>query len=189
MRPFTLWGGVDSPSKGAISPCLGFWFLNPSACQVCLHCIVYHVISYSCLAFCLGNYLFYPLYVLLLSWEISASTIWGWQKKHIRLLLFYLGISTEVKFVLTIHARRCLCIYFHLACSCCFSVFFFNIKKKKKKREKMRNFYFSFLIAFQILNIFLPDTSVHCALIEYAYIWLRVYDWYLLSFLVHLNAR
>jgi len=43
-------------------------------------------------------------------------------------------------------------------------------KKKKKKREKMRNFYFSFLIAFQILNIFLPDTSVHCALIEYAYI-------------------
>jgi hypothetical protein len=31
MRPFTPWGAVDSPSIGAISPCLGFWFLNPSA--------------------------------------------------------------------------------------------------------------------------------------------------------------
>jgi hypothetical protein len=52
--------GVDSPSKGEVSPCLGFWFLNPSACQVCLHCIIFHVISYSCLAFCLMNHLFYP---------------------------------------------------------------------------------------------------------------------------------
>jgi hypothetical protein len=58
MRPFTLWGGVDSPSKGEVSPCLGFWFLNLSACQVC------HVISYSCLAFCLRNHLFYPLIIL-----------------------------------------------------------------------------------------------------------------------------
>jgi hypothetical protein len=31
MRPFTPWGGVDSPSIGVVSPCLGFWFLNPSA--------------------------------------------------------------------------------------------------------------------------------------------------------------
>jgi hypothetical protein len=29
---------VDSPSRGVISQCLGFWFLNPSACQVCLYC-------------------------------------------------------------------------------------------------------------------------------------------------------
>jgi hypothetical protein len=43
---------------GEVSPCLGLWFLNPSACQVCLHCIVYHVISYSCLAFCLRNHIF-----------------------------------------------------------------------------------------------------------------------------------
>jgi hypothetical protein len=34
----------------------------------------------------------------------------------------------------------------------------------------MQNFYFSFLIAFQILHVFLPDTWVHYALIEYAYI-------------------
>jgi hypothetical protein len=51
---------MDSPSKGEVLPCIGFWFLNPSACQVYLHCIVYHVISYSCLAFYLRNRLFYP---------------------------------------------------------------------------------------------------------------------------------
>jgi hypothetical protein len=31
-------------------------------------------------------------------------------------------------------------------------------------------FYFFLLIAFQILHVFLPDISVHCALIKYAYI-------------------
>jgi hypothetical protein len=34
-----------------VSPCLGFWFLNPIACQVCLHSFVNHVLSYSCFAF------------------------------------------------------------------------------------------------------------------------------------------
>jgi hypothetical protein len=34
MRSFTPWGGVDSPSIGAVSPCLGFWFINPSAYQI-----------------------------------------------------------------------------------------------------------------------------------------------------------
>jgi len=36
--------GVDSPSIGAVSPCLGVWFLNPSAYQVCLHCIDCHIL-------------------------------------------------------------------------------------------------------------------------------------------------
>jgi hypothetical protein len=114
MRPFNPWGGVDSPSKGEVSPCLGLWFLNPSASQVCLHCIVYHVISYSCLAFCLRNHLLYPPYFLLLSWETSIGTIWGWHKKHTRLLcsvLVFPNLSlSKVRFALTIHARRCLCI-------------------------------------------------------------------------------
>jgi len=44
MRPFTPWGGVDSPSIGAVSPYLGFWFLNPSAYQVYLHCIDCHIL-------------------------------------------------------------------------------------------------------------------------------------------------
>jgi len=44
MRPFIPWGGVDSPNIGAVLPCLGFWFLNPSAYQVCLHCIDCHIL-------------------------------------------------------------------------------------------------------------------------------------------------
>jgi hypothetical protein len=34
----------------------------------------------------------------------------------------------------------------------------------------MQEFYFFFFLAFQILHVFLPDTSVHCAFIDYAYI-------------------
>jgi hypothetical protein len=46
----------------------------------------------------------------------------------------------------------------------------YNIKKKKKKNwGEDAEFYFIFLlIAFQILYVFLPDISVHYALIEYA---------------------
>jgi len=37
--------------------------------------------------------------------------------------------------------------------------------------EKMQDFFFFFLfLACQILHVFLPDTSVHCAFIDYAYI-------------------
>jgi hypothetical protein len=51
---------MASPSRGTVSPCLRFWFLNPIACQVSLHCIIYHVISYSCFVFYLRNHLVYP---------------------------------------------------------------------------------------------------------------------------------
>jgi hypothetical protein len=36
--------------------------------------------------------------------------------------------------------------------------------------EKMQNFIFFLLKAFQILHVFFPNISVHCALIVYAYI-------------------
>jgi len=36
--------------------------------------------------------------------------------------------------------------------------------------EDAKLFFFFLLIAFQILHVFLPDISVHCALIKYAYI-------------------
>jgi len=55
------------------------------------------------------------------------------------------------------------------ACLCCFSVYWFS-KKKKKIWGKDVKFYFFLLIAFQILHVFLPDISVHCSLIKYAYI-------------------
>jgi hypothetical protein len=49
-----------------------------------------------------------------------------------------------------------------------FCLFFFNKKKKKKKiGGEDEDFFF---IAFQILHVFLPDISVHCTLIKYAYI-------------------
>jgi hypothetical protein len=51
-----------------------------------------------------------------------------------------------------------------------FCLIFFSTKNKKKKKklgERMRKFIV--LIAFQILHGFLPDISVHCALIKYAY--------------------
>jgi hypothetical protein len=46
----------------------------------------------------------------------------------------------------------------------------FSTKKKKKKLGEDAELYFFLLIAFQILHVFLPDISVHCALIKYAYI-------------------
>jgi len=138
MRPFTPWRGVDSPSKGEVSPCLRFWFLNPSVCQVCLHCIVYHVTSYSWLAFFLRNHLFYPLYFLLLFWETSAGIIWGWQKKHIRLLLFYIGNFDIFSLMTDLILPHMLGLVLFLYRWSMFLLFFI----KKKMGEKMHNFIF-----------------------------------------------
>jgi len=49
----------------------------------------------------------------------------------------------------------------------CFIVF--NIKKKMGEKMQKKKFP-SLLIAFQILYVFLLDISIHCTLIEYAYI-------------------
>jgi len=49
------------------------------------------------------------------------------------------------------------------------SLLFIGFQQKKKIGEKVRNFFF-LLIAFQIMHVFLPDISVHYALIKYAYI-------------------
>jgi len=48
--------------------------------------------------------------------------------------------------------------------------FYFIVFNNKKMGEKMPNFFIFFRVAFQILYVFLPDISIHCALIEYAYI-------------------
>jgi hypothetical protein len=189
----------NDPRKGEVSTCLRFWFLNPSACQVYLHCKVYHVISYSCLAFYFRNHLFYPPYFLLLSWETFVGTIWGWQKKHIRLLLYCFGISKHLSL------RSGLLLPYMLGGVCAFifiehvfiffSVYFLFWHTHTHAdiyiiiRGEDAEFLYFLLIVFQILHVFLPDISIHCALIEYAYIWLRVYASYLRSFPEHLNAR
>jgi hypothetical protein len=46
-----------------------------------------------------------------------------------------------------------------------FCLLVFNKKNKKKLGRRCGIF---FLIAFQILHVFLPDISAHCALIKYA---------------------
>jgi len=76
------WGGVDSPSIGAISPCLGFWFLNPSAYQVCLHCIdchILYIIFLSCILFKEPPFL--SLDFLLVALRIFCRNILGMTEK------------------------------------------------------------------------------------------------------------
>jgi hypothetical protein len=51
-----------------------------------------------------------------------------------------------------------------------FVVFLFIGFQQKKNWGEDAELYFFLLIAFQILHVFLPDISVHCALIKYAYI-------------------
>jgi hypothetical protein len=53
-------------------------------------------------------------------------------------------------------------------CLLFFNLSVFNKKKKKNLREDAE-LYFFLLISFQILLVFLPDNSVHCAFIKYAY--------------------
>jgi hypothetical protein len=58
------------------------------------------------------------------------------------------------------------CLYKHV-----FVVFVYYFFQHKKKNWGRRcRILFFLLIAFQILYVFLPDISVHCALIKYAYI-------------------
>jgi hypothetical protein len=51
-----------------------------------------------------------------------------------------------------------------------FFFLFYCFQKKKKNGGKDADFFIFFRVTFQILYVFLPDISVHCALIEYAYI-------------------
>jgi hypothetical protein len=150
---------MDSPSRWGL-PCLKFWFLNPSACHVCLHCIVYHVISYSCLAFCLRNRLFYPQYFLLLSWETSADFFFlGWQLKHVRRLLFCLGISKPLSLRTSLILPYMLgldVISFSISMFLLFFCLLVFKKKKKKKNwgEDVEFFFFSLDSFSDILYVF-----------------------------------
>jgi hypothetical protein len=51
-----------------------------------------------------------------------------------------------------------------------FVVFLFIGFQQKKKWGEDAEFLFFLLIAFQILHVFLPDISIYCALIKYAYV-------------------
>jgi hypothetical protein len=149
-----------------------------------LHFFSCHILS--CFAFYLRNHLFYPHIFLLLSWDTFADIFWGWQLKHVGRLLFCLGISKPLSL------RTGLVLPYMLGLdvisfSISMSLLFFCVlvfKKKKKNWGRRCGTFFFLLIDFQILHVFLPDILVHCALIKYAYIWLRVYAWYLLMLMI-----
>jgi hypothetical protein len=170
-------------NRGAVSPCLGFWFLNPSAYQVRLHCIIYHVISYSCLAFCLRNHLFYPHIFSCCLEKFLQIFFWGWQIKHVGWMLFCLGISKplpEDRFDFTSHVRIRFCFFSSLHVFVVFLSIFFQQKKKKCGR-RCRIFIFSFDSFIDIVCVFAWYLSSLCIDWICLYI-IRVYVWYLLSF-------
>jgi hypothetical protein len=68
------------------------------------------------------------------------------------------------RFDLATHAKF-MCVSFPL--KHIFIVFYFIFKKKIGRRCRILFFLF---LAFSILYMFLPDISVHCALIDYVYI-------------------
>jgi hypothetical protein len=93
MRALTPRGGMDPPSWWGHT-CLGFWFLILEHVRfACITLSFFYHISVHMLCI-LRNHFVLSLYFLLLSWgKIFVDFLWGWQKKHIGRLLFYLGIS------------------------------------------------------------------------------------------------
>jgi len=164
MRALTPRGGVDPPSWWCHT-CLGFWYLILE--HVRFACITLdslcHIFSYALHS--RNHICFIPKNFLLLSWENSEGISWGWQNKHVERLLFYLGNSEpllEDRFDLTTHARFRFW-FFTIEHFLLFLCRYFLIKK-----NGVEDAYIFFLIAFQILHVFLPDISVHYALIKYA---------------------
>jgi hypothetical protein len=99
MRSFTPWRGVDSPSWWGYT-CLGFWFLILEHIRFACIALVSpcHIFTY---ALHFRNHIcFIPKILFCCLEKISAGILWGWQKKHVRRLLFYLG-SSEPLFLRT----------------------------------------------------------------------------------------
>jgi hypothetical protein len=116
--------------------------------------------------------MFYP-HVFSYYLEKLMQIFMGMTKKHVERLLFCLGnskpLSLRSGLLLPYMLGLDIISFLKKACFCCFSVLF--LKKKKKIGGVDAEFYFIFLlIAFQILHVYLPDISIHYAVIEYAYI-------------------
>jgi hypothetical protein len=89
-------------------------------------------------------------------------------------LLFCLDIVKplpEFKFAIILHAWTKLSSSLFNHFFFVFLFYCFQLKEKKKKTGgEEADFFFFLRVAFQIMNVFLPDILVHCALIDYAYI-------------------
>jgi hypothetical protein len=148
-----------------------------------LHCLSCHILFMPCILF-EEPFILSPIFSLVFLRNICRYYFWGWQLKHVEQLLSCLGISKPLSLRIGLILPYMLgldVISFSMTMSFLFFSYCFQQKKKKNWGEDAE-FLFIFFIAFQILHLFLPDISVHWALIKYAYIWLRVYAWYLLSF-------
>jgi hypothetical protein len=155
---------VDSPSRWGL-PCLGFWFLNPSACQVCLHCIVYLVISYSCLAFCLRNCLFYPHIFSCYLEKLLQIYLWGWQLKARRaaafLCWYFLTSLHEDRFGFTLHARIRCHFLFHKHVFVVFLFICFQQEKRKKIWGEFVGLFFFWLIRYCMYSHLISQFCEH----------------------------
>jgi hypothetical protein len=147
-----------------------------------LHCLSCHTHS---LHSVWGTVYFIPIFSLVVLRNICIYFLLGMTVEARRAAAFlswyFLNLSPWGQVWFTLHAGIRCHFLFHKHV---FVVFLFIVFQPKKKWGEDAELCFLFLIAFQILHVFLPDISVHCALIKYAYIWLRVYAWYLLSFLI-----
>jgi hypothetical protein len=147
-----------------------------------LHCLSCHILFMPCILF-EEPFILSPIFSLVVLRNICKYFFGGWQLKHVGRLLFCLGISKPLSLRTGLILPYMLgldVISFSISMSLLF--FYLLVFIKKKNWGEDAEFLFFLLIAFQILYMFLPDISVHCALIEYAYIWLSIYVWYLLSF-------
>jgi hypothetical protein len=155
------------------------------------HSLSCHILFMPCILF-EEPFVLSPIVSLVVLRNICRYFFWGWQLKHVGRLLFCLGISKPLSLrtgLILLYILGLDVISFSISMTLLFFCYWYKKKKKKNLGVKMRNFYFFLLISFQILYMFLPDISVRCTLIEYAYIWLRFYVWYMLSFLLHLNDK
>jgi hypothetical protein len=98
--------------------------------------------------------------------------------------MYYLGMTIEARWTAAFseplslrtglilpHMLGFFFFFFPFTVKTCFYYFYI---KKKNGGSRCRILFF-LLIAFQILHVFFTDVSIHCALINYAYIWFRVY--------------
>jgi hypothetical protein len=110
-----------------------------------LHCLSCHILFMPCIMF-EEPFILFPICSLVVLRNFYRYYLGMTEKAHqaAAFLSWYFQTSlSEVRFALTKHPRRCLCICFHLTCFCYFSL---TLKKQKNKNWGRRCgiFIFSF---------------------------------------------
>jgi hypothetical protein len=139
-----------------------------------MHCILHSLLFFHMLCTFVWNYYFYP-YISLVILRKSSAGIYENVRKSMSGGCFSVLVNSNLSLRICLFLSYMLeldFIFFLRACFCCFSAFF--SLKKKIGGKRCSKFFFSFLLlTFQISHVFLPDISVHYALLKYTYIYLR----------------